>query len=333
MMSGLFRELPNLPEQLTRLLTQIPPGRVTTYGMLADALGNRIAARWVGHFMLHHEHHAGCPCHRVVRADGQLGQYIAGGPRAKAKRLAGEAVTVRKGSIDLAEFGFERFVSDRPLEKLKQVQQELLAKVVLSSRRRVPRLLGGIDVSYPSPSRGVAAYALVDLEKSELVWSTTVRRPVTFPYITSYLAFRELPILLDLVEQVRGAGRLAKLLLVDGSGILHPRHAGIATHLGVVASVPTIGVTKKLLCGEVELDGLGARQSRPVVWEDRAIGVALRPTAGSRRPIFISPGHRTDLAFSERVVRRALLGRRLPEPLYWADRLSRQAGRAGPDPS
>ena len=63
--------------------------------------------------------------------------------------------------------------------------------------------------------------------------------------------------------------------------------------------------------------------------EGRRIGVAIRPTAGSRRPIFVSPGHRVNLAFSECVVRRLILGRRLPEPLYWADRLSRRAGREG----
>ena len=65
------------------------------------------------------------------------------------------------------------------------------------------------------------------------------------------------------------------------------------------------------------------RESRPVVYEDNLIGVAVRPTSGGRRPIFISPGHRVDVAFAERLVRRVLTGRRLPEPLYWADRLSR----------
>ena len=54
------------------------------------------------------------------------------------------------------------------------------------------------------------------------------------------------------------------------------------------------------------------------------VGVALRPTPGSRCPIFISPGHRVNLAFCEAVVRRLLTGHRLPEPLRWADRLSRE---------
>jgi len=320
-------EVPDLARQLQGLLEQIPVGRVSTYGALAEALGNRIAARWVGHFALDHDHHTGCPCHRVVRVGGQLGRYIEGPAELKARRLADEGVEVRQGSVDLERYGFRDFVSRRPLAELLRVQQELVRKVSLRPRRRIPRLVGGVDVSYPGPHEGVAAYALVDTEDGRLVWSTTVCRRIVFPYITTYLAFRELPILLELIDEVRAGGRMSRVLLVDGSGVLHQRRAGIATHLGVAASVATVGVTKKLLCGRVDLEGLEPQESRPVVFEDRPVGIALRPTAGSRRPIFISPGHRVNLAFAEGLVRELLAGHRLPEPLYWADRLSRAASR------
>jgi deoxyribonuclease V len=323
-----FRDIPDLQTELMKLVEQIPVGRVTTYGNLADALGNRIAARWVGHVMLNHQHRAGCPCHRVVRAGGELGLYIAGGAQAKARRLRREGVQVRRTGVDLARFGIASFRCDRPLERLTCVQEDLIAKVSLTGRRSMPRLVAGVDVSYLQSDVGMAAYALVETSTGRLVWSTTVRRAVVFPYITSYLAFREAPILLELIDQVRLAGRLAQPVFVDGSGMLHQRHAGIATHFGVAASLTTIGVTKKLLCGEVELAGLKPQESRPIVHHDRPIGVAIRPTAGSVRPIFVSPGHRIDLVQAERVVRALLRGRRLPEPLYWADRLSREAARA-----
>jgi deoxyinosine 3'endonuclease (endonuclease V) len=65
-------------------------------------------------------------------------------------------------------------------------------------------------------------------------------------------------------------------------------------------------------------------ESRPAVLDERTVGVALRPASGSRRPLFISPGSGLDLASAERIVRAVLGGRRLPSPLYWADRLSRK---------
>ena len=104
---------------------------------------------------------------------------------------------------------------------------------------------------------------------------------------------------------------MAPVLLVNGSGILHHRHAGIASHLGVVAETPTIGVTKTLLCGRVEIEGMQPGESRPVVHEDRPISVALRPTAGSRRPISSRPA----IAWTWRGRAggsRLLLGRRCP---------------------
>jgi deoxyribonuclease V len=353
-MAACFPPLPDLERCLRELLAQAPAGRVTTCGALAEALGNRIAARWVGHFALHHRHDARCTCHRVVRVGGELGGYVAGSHAAKAKRLAEEGVQLPGGVVDLERFGFQDFVSDRPLEKLRLIQEDIQKQISLRPRRRMPKLVGGVDVAYPNAAEGVAAYALVDTETAELVWSATVRRGVAFPYISTYLSFREIPILLDLLDAVRSAGRMAEVLLVDGSGILHHRHAGIASHLGVAASVPTIGVTKKLLCGQVDIKAMAAGESRPVLHsyrtphaprevgrhnedrtphaprevgrhnEDRPIGVAIRPTAGSLRPIFVSPGHRVDLAFAEQLVRRLLRGRRLPEPLYWADRLSRR---------
>lgn len=305
-------------------MAQVPVGRVTTPGALAAALGNPVAARWIGHYLSHHEHDAACPCHRVVRAGGVLGPYPDGGAAAKAKCLKAEGVKSRDEIVDIGRYGFDAFVCDRPLEKLSRLQDKLAAEVDLRRRRQILRLVGGVDVSYVGPLEGIAAYTLVDLASGELVWSTTVRRPARFPYIPSYLTFRELPIYLELIEEVRAAGRLAPVILVDGTGILHPRRAGIASHLGVVASIPTIGVTKKLLCGKVAIQGMTALESRPVVCEGSTSGMAIRPTAGSLRPIFVSPGHRVDMAFAEQIVRRLLVGQRLPSPLYWADRLSRR---------
>ncbi len=326
-MSVTLPEIPDLAACLRGLWNQIPPGRVTTYGDLADALGDRIAARWVGGFAMHHEHDEACPCHRIVRADGGLGNYVTGRAKDKSRRLATEGVATRSGIVSLGRYRFTQFESDRPLVPLRQLQESLAQRISLRPPKRTLKLAAGVDVSYSSNGDGVAAHVLVEPASGDVLHKTIVRRGVRFPYITSYLSFRELPLLVALLDEVDREGHAADVLLVDGSGMLHHRHAGIATHLGVLRGQPTIGVTKKLLCGSVELDGLRPMQSRPVLLDGEPIGVALRPTAGSRRPIFLSPGHRMDLATAEEIVRSLLRGRRLPEPLHWADRLSRQAAR------
>ncbi len=340
-----FPAVPDLIACLQRLIAQVPPGRVTTCGDLADALGNKIAARWVGHFSLHHEHADDCPCHRIVRAGGSLGGYVTGDSEEKVQRLRAEGIQVCDGTVDLDRFVFREFVTDRPLESLAQEQENIRSQIELTSGRKIPELTGGVDVAYPNAGEGQAAYALIETATGCLVWSKTVRRRVAFPYISSYLSFREIPILLELLDEVRAAGQLADVVLVDGTGILHPRRSGIASHLGVAASLATVGVTKKLLCGQVNIEGMTPHESRPVVHQGETIGVAIRPSGEKGtgpicakhppgrsgkldqspflRPIFVSPGHLVDLAFCEELARRLLLGRRLPEPIYWADRLSK----------
>jgi len=320
-------KIPDLAACLRGLWNQIPRGQVTTYGDLADALGDRIAARWVGQFAMHHEHDDACPCHRIVRADGGLGNYITGNAEEKSQRLKTEGIAVQGGTVPLARHRFACLKSSKPLIPLRRAQESLADRVSLRPPNKVPKSVAGVDVSYGSNGDGVAAYVLVEPASGDVPWKTIVRRRVCFPYITSYLSFRELPLLVDLLDEVDRQARGADVLLVDGSGMLHHRHAGIATHLGVLRGQPTIGVTKKLLRGSVDLEGIQPMQSRPVRLDGEPAGVALRPTAGSRRPIFVSPGHRMDVATAEQIVRGLLRGRRLPEPLWLADRLSRQAAR------
>jgi deoxyribonuclease V len=321
--------VPVLELCLKNLLLQIPPGRVATPGDLAEALGDRLAAKWIGHYVLHHDVESNCVCHRIVRAGGALGGYAHGSTAAKAKLLRAEGVAVRRETVALERFAFREFVSERPLVRLREIQEKIRGGIVLQwpGKRVLPPLVGGVDVGYPRPGMARAAYALVESVSGELVWSASIQRPVEFPFISSYLSFREIPIYLDLLDEVRAAGRLAELVMVDGTGVLHQRGAGVASHLGVVADLATIGVTKTMHRGEADLKDMAPGESRPVLLHGRLTGAALRPTAGSRRPIFISPGNGLDLAFAEQAVRGLLFGRRLPAPIYWADRLTKAPRR------
>ena len=206
--------VPDLTCCLRRLLEQVPTGRVTTCGDLAEALGNRMAAKWIGHFALHHEHDAACTCHRILRAGGELGAYMAGSMAAKAEKAG------RRGRRRAARRGGSRTVRVSPVRFRSPFGTTAKGR----KRRSRPAFpcgrggecqnsSGGVDVAYPSPDIGVAAYALVETATGRLVWSTTVRRRVIFPYISTYLSFREIPILLDLLDEVRAAGRMAPVLI------------------------------------------------------------------------------------------------------------------------
>ena len=309
------------------MLHQVPAGRVTTYGAIARALGDVVASRWVGHYLLHHPHNPNCPCHRVVRACGDLGSYVNGSALEKRQRLQQDGVVARGERVELGRFFWDAFRSSRPLVKLRDLQRKLAQEVSLSDSPRHVRTVGGVDVSYTSGGQAVAACAVLDLERSELLRSTTLRGEVRFPYISSFLAFRELPMLLKIARQVQQDGIRPDIWVVDGSGVLHPRRAGIASMLGVVLKASTIGITKKLLCGSVSLKGMTAGEARPVCEDGMPLGFALCNRPSSHRPLYISPGHRVSVSQALEVIQRQSVRSGLPEVIYWADRLSRRAAK------
>lgn len=319
-------EVPDLWPELRGLLGQIPPGSVTTYGDLAKALGSIRAARWVGEYMADHVHNPACMCHRVVRATGDIGLYVTGDPAEKVRCLSAEGVEVVDGRVDLQRYRFDAYQSGRPLMELTRFQENLSQQLEFRPMPAVPEFVAGVDVSYVPPDHAFATYTLVETQTGQLVSATTTNRQVRFPYVPGFLAYRELPALLELLVNVAESDGLADLILVDGNGILHPLRAGIAAHLGVVTGRPTIGVGKSLLCGSVDLADQQVGESRPVIHDGETIAMALR-SANSLKPIYVSPGHLIDVDSALNAVTHLLQGHRLPEPLYLADRLSREVAR------
>lgn len=80
-------------ERVWAVVAEIPPGRVTTYGDIAEHLGRRGAARTVG-WALNEAVGTGLPCHRVVNRNGELtGRRHFETPHVMEERLRSEGVT------------------------------------------------------------------------------------------------------------------------------------------------------------------------------------------------------------------------------------------------
>lgn len=300
---------------LRRLVAQIPPGRVTTLGALAEALGDGRAAPAVLR-MLRDRKPRGY--HRVVRSDGSL-PFPEVRRKLEAEGVPVEAMTVR----DPRQRTRAGTLASPPLRALRERQEELARRLVLEDRFDSLETVAGVDVAY---RRGTAyaATVVLDRDSGEERERATVRTEASFPYIPTYLAFRELPPIARCLERLREP---PSLLLVDANGTLHPTGFGLACHVGVELEFPTVGVAKRLLLGTVNGDLAGAGTSAPVRWEGRAVGVAFRPRADGR-PIYVSPGHRVSPATALELVR-PLCRAGVPEPLRRADRVARAARGAG----
>lgn len=192
------------------------------------------------------------------------------------------------------------------------IQTQLAERVVLTDTLRGPvRLVAGVDVSYQRRAEHFhAAVVLIDLQTFSVVETATASAEGRFPYIPGLLSFRELPVLLEAFRELQ---TLPEVVLVDGQGIAHPRHCGLATHLGLWLNLPTIGCAKSRLCGEGEDPGR-ARGSRSVLsYKGQPVGAIVRTRQGVR-PMYVSPGHLVSIDRSVEIVLQCGRGYRLPEP-------------------
>ena len=140
-----------------------------------------------------------------------------------------------------------------------------------------------------------------------------------FPYIPGLLTFREGPAILAALEHLTTA---PDLLVFDGQGIAHPRRCGLASHIGLLLDMPSIGCAKTKLSGRHK-EPLSEKGSYSYLKEgEETIGAVVR-TRSKVKPLFVSIGHRINLNDSINIVLKCCPKYRLPETTRRADKLAR----------
>lgn len=199
------------------------------------------------------------------------------------------------------------------------------------------RYVAGVDVSYAKddPTAACGGLVVLDISTFQVVYEDFNLVHLDVPYVPGFLAFREVPVVMELLERMKNSGSpcFPQLLMVDGNGVLHPRGFGLASHLGVLADLPSIGVGKNLHCVE-GLTEAGVRQLLTAKAENgqefiflngqsaNKLGAAMLSALGSMKPIYISTGHRISLDSAIEVVKYSCKFR-VPEPIRQADIRSR----------
>lgn len=197
-------------------------------------------------------------------------------------------------------------------EKAIQMQKAMAEKVIQVDTFSSTQLLGGADVSNNlyDPAQMIYAAVVVLSKDFQVIEKASCAQKQSFPYIPGLLGFREAPALIEAYGQLK---QKPDILMVDGHGISHPRGLGIASHVGVLLDIPTIGVAKSILVGEPVEKG----NEVPLVWKGKVLGMVLRTKARSN-PLIISVGHKISLQTAVKIVKNSLKGYKLPEPTRFA---------------
>jgi len=206
-------------------------------------------------------------------------------------------------------------------EKARKIQEELRDKVVLRSPFKSisdVHFIAGCDVGYDEKTRraygSVVLLTFPELKPVEKKRVMKVSERI-FPYLPGLLTFREGPIL---IAALRKLERAPDVIIFDGQGIAHPVRFGLASHMGLLLGLPTIGCAKSILYGYSE-EPVNLKGAYTFLKDERGelIGVALR-TKRNEKPILVSQGYKIDLDQALDIILTCCVSGKIPEPLRLA---------------
>ena len=210
--------------------------------------------------------------------------------------------------------------ADSPV-KAAEIQETLRHHCIIKRTMDTGRIryVAGADAAYYQ-EKIYAAVVVLTFPGLEVVEKTCTVHRVPFPYIPGLLSFREGPALLDAASLLEA---VPDLIFINGHGYAHPKRFGLASHVGLMLDVPSVGIARRLLAGTAAFPGAARGSMQPVLDRSEVIGMAVR-TVERQKPVFVSAGHKVDL---DQAVEMALMtsrDHRISEPVWHADQVSRQ---------
>lgn len=198
-------------------------------------------------------------------------------------------------------------MASKLIQKTLQLQREF-SKLVIT-KNHLPqkiRSICGVDVSY-SEKKAFCSAVIIEKNTMNIVESVRVSETITAPYIPGLFMLRESRVILKALKKLKSK---FDVLLIDGNGRLHPRLCGLASYIGIKIDKPTIGITKKLLCGKI-------LQDNAIEYNDQVLGYVIEH---QKKKIYVSIGHKINLKRGSRIVKDLILEEKwYPEPLRLAD--------------
>jgi len=197
------------------------------------------------------------------------------------------------------------------IQQATQLQRQMSGKISLQYTGGGIATIAGADISLNMFSSIIyAGIVVLDYSSLQPLAYSLIKSGTSFPYVPGYLAFREVPALMQALEQMP---LHPDVIMADGQGIAHPRRVGIATHLGLLSGIPTLGCAKKILFGKWQEPDQLKGSYTPITDKEEVIGYALR-TKNKVKPVFISPGNNMSLEKSLEIALHCTGTYRIPEP-------------------
>ena len=154
------------------------------------------------------------------------------------------------------------------LEKWGKEQYKLKKELIKTDAPSLKdiKYIAGVDISFINKKLGISALVVCDYKTLKIVYENYKLVTIDEPYIPGFLAFREVKHFVNLIEELKknSPKYIPQAILVDGNGIFHNKGFGLASHLGVLVDIPTIGCGKTVFA----VDGITKRKVENINYYD-----------------------------------------------------------------
>lgn len=192
------------------------------------------------------------------------------------------------------------------LMELKEIEKRILNGINLNDNILNLKTIAAFDITYIG-KRYSCVSVVLDLGSKEEIEKKVVTGDEIIPYSPNLVAFREGPVI---IEAYRSLGKKPDVLIVKGSGAIHPNKVSLASYVGVILNKPCIGVSKELMFGKLEEDS--------IIFNGKLKGLAIK-TKQFANPIYIIPGHNISIQTSVGIIKKIIDEQyKLPLPLHLA---------------
>jgi len=190
-----------------------------------------------------------------------------------------------------------------------RLQRELAGRVQLKDCFGKIEKIAGVDLKGARKGYLYCAILVFSYPRLDILEKKAISIESSYPYVPGLLSFREGPAVLKCFEELK---IIPDLVFFDGNGFMHPRRLGLASHMGLLLDLPSIGVAKSKLLGNFKQPGPSRGSYSLVEDKGQIIGAALRTREGTK-PVFVSCGHKICLDSAIRFTL-AVSRYRIPEP-------------------
>jgi deoxyribonuclease V len=215
---------------------------------------------------------------------------------------------------------FHRHLWNVDLDEAVRIQNELSGYARLEDDFGKIKKIAGYGIAFSLvQNRIVVSCVEFSYPDLEVVSESLEKSNISFPYVSGLFAFSAGPSILSIFER-RGVPDLA---LFPGRGMAHPRGIGLATHMGILVDIPTIGCSRTPLWSDYQEPETN-KGSYTFYWErKKKIGAVIR-SKDNTKPIFVTPGHKMSVKSSVEFILTCCTKHRLPEPIRRAHILARR---------